>query len=63
MVKVDIILSELIKNYDNRVPRLLPSRVDLKNLSGIIHGALIPNAHPFCRDNVLQLLDPRGVVP
>ena len=61
--QVDLISSELIKICDNRVPRLLPSRVDLKNLSGIIHGALIPNGHPFCRYNVLQLLDPRGVVP
>ena len=35
--KVDTIMSELIKNCDNRVPRLVPSRVDLKNVSGIIH--------------------------
>ncbi len=61
--QVDIIPSELIKICDNRVARLIPSRVDLKNVRGVIHGALISNAHPFCRYNVPQLVDPRGVVP
>ena len=41
MVGSDLIPSELVKISDNRVPRLIPSRVDLKKLSGIIQGQLI----------------------
>ena len=45
--QVNVIQSELIKICDNRAPRLIPSRVDLKNLSGIIHGASFPTTiHP-----------------
>ena len=54
--------SESVKIYDNRIPPLIPSRVDLKNVSRVFHGALTRNVYQFCRDNVLQLLDPRGVV-
>lgn len=61
--QVDMIPSELIKIGYNRVPGMAPSRADLRNFSRIIHGALIHNARPFSRDNLLQLLDPRGVVP
>jgi hypothetical protein len=41
---------------------LFPSSIDLKNLSGVIPIPIL-NGDSFGEDNILQLIDPRGVVP